>query len=35
MALNGIRADEYLSKAKIMFEEMDLQLDLDELAKLN
>jgi len=33
--LNGIKADEYLSKAKIMFEEMDLQWDLDEVAKLS
>ena len=33
--LNGIKANEYLSKAKIMFQEMDLQWDLDELAKLN
>jgi len=34
-ALNGIKADEYVSKAKTMFEEMDLRWDLDELAKLN
>lgn len=33
--LNGIKAEEYLSKAKTMFEEMELQWDLDELAKLN
>ena len=32
---NGIKAYEYLSKAKSMFEEMELQWDLDELAKLN
>ena len=29
--LNGITAEEYLEKARIMFEEMDLQWDLDEL----
>jgi hypothetical protein len=32
--LNGIKAEEYLSKAKTMFKEMDLQWDLDELEKL-
>ena len=32
--LNGITAEEYLDKAKIMFEEMDLQWDLDELDKV-
>ena len=32
--LNGITADEYLQKAKTMFEEMDLQWDLNELHKL-
>ena len=33
-ALNGIKAEEYLEKAKMMFEEMDLQWDLDELEKV-
>ena len=33
--LNGITAEEYIDKARNMFEEMDLQWDLDELAKLN
>ena len=33
--LNGISANEYLNKARSMFKEMDLQWDLDELAKLN
>jgi hypothetical protein len=32
--LNGITADEYLQKARTMFEEMDLQWDLDELDKV-
>ncbi|MCP4726357.1 MAG: hypothetical protein GY863_15035 [bacterium] len=32
--LSGIAAEEYLDKAKTMFEEMDLQWDLDELAKV-
>jgi len=32
--LNGITAEEYLEKAKTMFEEMDLQWDLDELDKV-
>ncbi len=32
--LDGIRAGEYLEKARDMFEEMDLQWDLDELEKL-
>ena len=32
--LNGITADEYLEKARTLFEEMDLQWDLDELDKL-
>jgi len=31
--LNGITAEEYLKKARTMFEEMDLQWDLDELDK--
>jgi hypothetical protein len=32
--LNGISAEEYLEKAKTMFQEMDLQWDLDELDKV-
>jgi tetratricopeptide (TPR) repeat protein len=32
--LNGIKAEEYLEKARIMFQEMDLQWDLDELDKI-
>jgi class 3 adenylate cyclase/tetratricopeptide (TPR) repeat protein len=32
--LNGITAGEYLEKARTMFEEMDLQWDLDELDKV-
>ena len=32
--LDGIKAEEYLGKARTMFEEMDLQWDLDELEKL-
>ena len=32
--LNGIEAEEYLEKAKALFEEMDLQWDLDELDKI-
>ena len=32
--LNGITAGEYLEKARTLFEEMDLQWDLDELDKL-
>ena len=32
--LNGINAKEYLEKARIMFEEMDLQWDLDELDRI-
>jgi len=32
--LDGIKAQEYLEKARAMFEEMDLQWDLDELEKL-
>ncbi len=31
--LDGIKANEYLEKAKVMFEEMNLQWDLDELEK--
>jgi tetratricopeptide (TPR) repeat protein len=33
--LNGMSAKEYLEKAKVMFEEMDLQWDLEELEKIN
>ena len=32
--LNGIKAEEYLEKARTMFQEMDLQWDLDELDKI-
>jgi len=32
--LNNITAEEYLEKARTMFEEMDLQWDLDELDKV-
>ena len=32
--LDGVKAEEYLDKARTMFEEMDLQWDLDELEKL-
>ena len=32
--LNGISAEEYLEKARTMFQEMDLQWDLDELDKI-
>ena len=32
--LNGITAEEYLEKARTMFEEMDLQWDLDELDRV-
>jgi len=32
--LNGIKAEEYLKKARIMFKEIDLQWDLDELKKI-
>ena len=32
--LDGIKAWDYLEKARGMFEEMDLQWDLDELEKL-
>jgi hypothetical protein len=32
--LNGISAKEYLEKARAMFQEMDLQWDLDELDKI-
>jgi hypothetical protein len=33
--LKGIKPEEFLEKARTMFVEMDLQWDLDELAKLN
>ena len=33
--LNGIKAEEYLKKAKTLFEEMDLQWDLDELDRVS
>ena len=32
--LNGINAEGYLEKARTMFQEMDLQWDLDELDKI-
>jgi hypothetical protein len=32
--LNGISAEEYLEKARTMFEEMDLQWDLNELDRV-
>jgi hypothetical protein len=32
--MDGIKAWDYLEKARVMFEEMDLQWDLDELEKL-
>ena len=32
--LNGIKAEEYLEKARVLFEEMGLQWDLDELSKV-
>ena len=32
--LKGIRAEEYLEKARVLFKEMDLQWDLDELDKV-
>ena len=33
--LNGVSAAEYLNKAKTMFEEMDLQWDLEQLKNLS
>ena len=33
--LNGIKAQEYLGKARVLFEEMDLQWDLDELDRMD
>jgi hypothetical protein len=32
--LDGIKVWDYLEKARVMFEEMDLQWDLDELEKI-
>ena len=32
--LGGIKAEEYLEKARVLFEEMDLQWDLDELSQM-
>jgi len=32
--LNGITAEEYLEKAKVLFEQMDLEWDLDELGRV-
>jgi tetratricopeptide (TPR) repeat protein len=32
--LDGIKAEEYLEKARVMFQEMDLQWDLNELEKV-
>jgi len=32
--LNGIKAEEYLEKARVLFEEMNLQWDLDELGRV-
>jgi hypothetical protein len=32
---NGISAEEYLEKARELFQEMDLQWDLDELDKIS
>jgi len=34
-ALNGIKADEYLGKARSMFKDMDLQWDLDQLDRIS
>ena len=33
--LNGIKAEEYLEKARIMFEELDLRWDLEKLDRIN
>ena len=33
-SLNGMKAEEYLEKARTMFEEMDLQWDLDQLDRI-
>jgi hypothetical protein len=32
--MNGITAEEYLEKAETMFEEMELEWDLEELKKI-
>ena len=32
--LDGVKAEDYLEKARTLFEDMDLQWDLDELEKL-
>jgi hypothetical protein len=32
--LNGIKAEDYLEKARVLFEEMDLQWDLNELDRM-
>ena len=32
--LDGLRADEYLQRARVLFEEMDLQWDLNELSRV-
>jgi hypothetical protein len=32
--LNGIKAEDYLQKARVLFEEMDLQWELDELDRV-
>jgi tetratricopeptide (TPR) repeat protein len=32
--LNGMKADQYLEKARVLFEEMNLQWDLDELERV-
>jgi hypothetical protein len=34
-SLKGTKSEEFLEKARTMFEDMDLQWDIDELAKLN
>ena len=32
--LNGVKADEYLERARVLFEDMNLQWDLDELDRV-
>jgi len=32
--LNGIKAEDYLEKARVLFKEMDLHWDLDELDRV-
>ena len=32
--LDGIKAEEYLERARVLFEEMSLQWDLDELGRV-